>query len=166
LRLGRVLDVGAGDGAVAEMLAPRARAVTCIDSSEAMVEAARKRLARSDHVEVVQGDMHALPFEDASFDQVMMLNVLVHSSSPSKAIAEAARVLGPARDLVVVTLDAHEHEDAARSWGHAQLGIAPATLRRWMVRAGLSVERCEVVTRERRAPRFGVVVASGRKGKR
>jgi hypothetical protein len=62
-----------------------------------------------------------------------------------------------------VTLDAHEHEDAARSWGHAQLGIAPANLRRWMTRAGLTVDRCEVVTRERRAPRFGVVVASGRK---
>jgi ArsR family transcriptional regulator len=163
LRLGRVLDVGAGDGAVAEMLATRARSLTCIDSSDAMVEAARKRLAPHDHVNVVQGDMHALPFEDASFDQVLMLNVLVHANAPAKAVSEAARVLRPSQDIVVVTLDAHEHEDAARSWGHAQLGIAPANLRRWMTRAGLTVDRCEVVTRERRAPRFGVVVASGRK---
>jgi len=165
LRLGRVLDVGSGDGAVAEMLAPRARAVTCVDASEPMVTAAKKRLSRFDHARVVLGDMHALPFDAASFDQVTMLNVLVHSKSPGKAIAEAARVLAPGGDLVAVTLDAHEHEDAARAWGHAQLGIAPAALRRFAQRAGLSVERCDVVTRERRAPHFGVVVLFARKEK-
>jgi DNA-binding transcriptional ArsR family regulator/precorrin-6B methylase 2 len=163
LRLGRVLDVGSGDGAVAQMLAPRAKAVTCIDSSDAMVEAAKQRLARLDDVAVMKGDMHALPFEDASFDQVLMLNVLVHSISPAKAVSEAVRVLAPTGDIVVVTLDAHHHKDAARAWGHAQLGISPASLRRWMTRAGLMVDRCEVVTRERRAPRFGVVVATARK---
>jgi DNA-binding transcriptional ArsR family regulator/precorrin-6B methylase 2 len=163
LRLGRVLDVGSGDGAVAEMLAPRAKAVTCLDASERMVAAAQKRLARFDHARVVQGDMHALPFADASFDQVVMLNVLVHSESPGKAIAEAARVLDPGGDAVIVGLDAHEHESAARAWGHAQLGISAAALRRHATRAGLSVLRCEVVTRERRAPHFGVVALYGRK---
>ena len=163
LRLGRVLDVGAGDGAVAEMLAPRARAVTCLDASERMVVAAQKRLARFDHAKVVLGDMHELPFADASFDQATMLNVLVHSKSPGKAVAEAARVLAPGGDLVAVTLDAHEHEDVARAWGHAQLGLAPAALRRHAQRAGLSVLRCERVTRERRAPHFGVVVLFARK---
>jgi DNA-binding transcriptional ArsR family regulator/precorrin-6B methylase 2 len=163
LRLGRVLDVGAGDGSVAELISPRARAVTCIDSSDGMVDAARKRLGRLDHVTVVKGDMHELPFGDASFDQVLMLNVLVHSSSPGKAISEAARTLARNGDLVIVTLDAHEHDDAASSWGHAQQGIGPANLRRAITRAGLTVERCEVVTRERRAPRFGVVVAYAHK---
>lgn len=163
LRLERVLDIGSGDGAVAEMLAPRARSVTCVDMSERMVAAAKKRLARFDHARVALGDMHALPFGDASFDQITMLNVLVHSSSPGKAIAEAARVLAPGGDLVVVGLDAHDHEDAARAWGHAQLGIAPSALRRFAQRAGLTVTRCEVVTRERRAPHFGVVVLFARK---
>lgn len=163
LRLGRVLDVGSGDGAVAEMLAPRARAITCLDASERMVAAAKKRLARFDESRVVLGDMHALPFDDASFDQVTMLNVLVHSNAPAKAMAEAARVLAPGGDLVAVTLDAHEHEDAARAWGHAQLGISPAALRRFAQRAGLSALRCEIVTRERRAPHFGVVVLFARK---
>jgi len=163
LRLGRVLDVGSGDGAVAEMLAPRARAVTCLDASERMVAAAKKRLARFEHARVVLGDMHALPFGDASFDQVTMLNVLVHAKAPGKAVAEAARVLAPGGDLVVVTLDAHEDADAARAWGHAQLGVAPATLKRLATRAGLVVERCERFTRERRAPHFGVVLLYGRK---
>jgi SAM-dependent methyltransferase len=159
LRLGRVLDVGSGDGAVASMLAPRARSITCVDASERMVAAARARLGAAPNVDVRQADMHELPLPDASFDQVLMLNVLVYSDRPARAIDEAARVLVPGGDLVVVTLDAHGHAGAAQSWGHKQQGLAPAALRRMLSRAGLGVGRCEVVTRERRAPHFGIVVA-------
>lgn len=163
MRLGAVLDVGSGDGAVAEMLAPRAKTITCVDASARMVEAAKKRLARHEHARVLQADMHELPLPDGAFDQVLMLNVLVHSNAPAKAIAEAARVLDRGGDLVVVGLDAHEHEDAARAWGHAQLGISAPTIKRHLARAGLEVSRCETFTQEKRAPRFGVVVAFGRK---
>jgi len=163
LRLGAVLDIGSGDGAVAEMLAPRCKTITCVDASERMVDAAKKRLARHEHARVLQGDMHELPLPDGAFDQVLMLNVLVHSNAPGKAIAEAARLLDRGGDLVVVGLDAHEHGDAARSWGHAQLGISPQTIKRHIARAGLEVSRCESFTQEKRAPRFGVVVAFARK---
>ncbi len=165
LRLGRVLDVGSGDGAVAEMLAPRSKTVTCVDANDRMIEAANKRLQRYESVRVLKGDMHELPLDDASFDQVLMLNVLVHSDAPAKAIGEAARVLSRGGDLVVVTLDAHGHEDAARAWGHAQPGISPQNLRRHLTRAGLDVSRCETFTHEKRAPRFGVVVAYASKGR-
>src|SRR5580692_8945448 len=37
--LGDVLDVGSGDGTMAQLIAPRARSVTCVDRSEKMVEA-------------------------------------------------------------------------------------------------------------------------------
>jgi DNA-binding transcriptional ArsR family regulator/protein-L-isoaspartate O-methyltransferase len=165
LRLGRVLDIGSGDGAVAEMLAPRARALTCVDTSDALVDAAKKRLAAFEHAEVLKGDMHALPFQDGRFDQVLMLNTLVHSATPAKAVGEAARVLAKGGDLVIVTLDAHDHPDAARSWGHAQQGITPATLRKWLARSGLAVEQCDVMVREKRAPRFDVVVAYAQRRK-
>ena len=45
LRLGDVLDAGSGDGTVAQMIAPRARSVVCLDSSERMIAAAKARLA-------------------------------------------------------------------------------------------------------------------------
>ncbi len=167
LRLGRVLDVGCGDGAVAAMLAPRARSITCVDASERMVAAASQRLealgAKPRSAHVLWADMHELPFEDESFDEVLLLNVLVHSDRPARAVDEAARVLAPGGDLVVVTLDAHTHSDIAQSWGHHQLGIAPAALRRMLARANLSASRCEVVTRERRAPHFGVVACYAHK---
>ncbi len=156
LRLGRVLDVGCGDGAVAAMLAPRARSITCIDASERMVAAAQRRLEPFE-ANVVQADMHEVPFDDESFDQVLLLNVLVHPDKPARAVDEAARVLAPGGDLVIVTLDAHAHADVAQSWGHHQQGISPVALRRMLKHGSLSVSRCEVVTRERRAPHFGVV---------
>jgi ArsR family transcriptional regulator len=165
LRLGRVLDVGSGDGAVAEMIAPRAKALTCVDASDAMVLAAQKRLSRFDHVDVLKADMHDLPLPEGRFDQVLLLNVLVHSASPAKAIAEASRVLARGGNLVVVTLGAHDHVEAARAWGHAQQGISAPSLRKSLVRAGLAVEQCDVMVREKRAPRFDVLVAYAQKRK-
>jgi len=41
----------------------------------------------------VQGDAHHLPFEDGSFDRVLMNFGLLHVSEPEKACGEACRVL-------------------------------------------------------------------------
>src|SRR4051812_14374649 len=38
LRLGDVLDAGAGDGAIAQLVAPQARSITCVDLSEKVVD--------------------------------------------------------------------------------------------------------------------------------
>ena len=61
MTLGDVLDVGSGDGAVAELVAPRARSMTLLDRSERMVDAARARLRGEPRVKVVCGDAAALP---------------------------------------------------------------------------------------------------------
>src|ERR1700753_9574 len=44
LETGDVLDIASGDGLTAELLAPHARSIVCIDSSDRVVEAARMRL--------------------------------------------------------------------------------------------------------------------------
>ena len=160
LHLGDVLDIGCGDGAVAELLTPPSRSMTCLDASERMVTAATERLARFDQARVVRGDMHALPFRDASFDQVVLFNVLVHATSPAKAVAEAARVLRRGGGLVVVTLDAHDQEDVAQAWGHVHRGFSPAALRKLLASKGLAVARCEVTARERRPPYFQIITAT------
>src|SRR5262245_18231168 len=45
IHLGDVLDAGSGDGTIAQLLLPRARSITCLDSSARMIAAARTRLA-------------------------------------------------------------------------------------------------------------------------
>ena len=70
LEPGDVLDIASGDGVLAELLAPHANRYVCLDASTKVVAAASERLRRLTNVEVHEGDMHALPFADATFDLV------------------------------------------------------------------------------------------------
>ncbi len=163
VELGRVLDVGAGDGVMAELLAPYASNVTCVDRSERVIEAARTRLARFANIEYVVADMHDLPFAEDTFDQVLMFNVLTYARDPARALAEVGRVARPDAVFALVTLEHHEHADVTSAYGHLQSGFAPSELVEMMNGAGFEVRRCEVTSRERRRPYFQVVTAHGTK---
>ena len=166
IRLGDVLDAGSGDGTIAQLLAPRARSITCLDRSEKMLAAARARLAAVPNVRVLGGDLHAIPTGEACFDQVLLFNVLTSAGGPARALGEAARVLRRGGSVTLVTLDAHPHAQLTSTYGHVHPGFPPATLRRMLVRAGLEVERCEVTSRERREPHLNVVTAFALKPRR
>lgn len=162
-RHGDVLDVGSGDGTLAALLAPVSRSVTLIDASPRMVEAARRRLESTPSVEVALGDAHSLPFGDASFDVVMLFNVLASVEDPTRVLEEAARVLRPGGRVAVVTLSRHEHGELTARYGHRRPGFRPAELASLLRAAGLDVETCEVSSRERREPHFDVLTAFAHK---
>lgn len=68
---GRVLDVGCGAGAWAEIFAKRYQAVIGIERSSLMVQAARKRMADLPNVEIFEGDgRDNLP--EGSFDMIFL----------------------------------------------------------------------------------------------
>jgi SAM-dependent methyltransferase len=159
LELGDVLDVGCGDGAVAKLLAPSSRRYVGVDRSDRMIEAARARLASHSNVELVVADMHALPFEPDCFDRVVLFNVLSYAATPPRVLKEAARVLRPGGSVVIQTLNHHAYMETAARYGHAQPGFRAAALRQEIQRAELTVTRCEVVARERKAPHFEVLLA-------
>lgn len=158
-RLGDVLDAGSGDGAIAQLVAPRARSLTCLDRSGKLLAAARQRLAGASNVRFLRGDLHAIPAGDASFDHVLCLNVLTHADRPAEAVAEVARVLRPGGNATLVALDAHRQGAATAAYGHVHAGFAPQALRAMLEKAGLVVESCAVTSRERREPHFRVVTA-------
>jgi ArsR family transcriptional regulator len=58
-----------------------------------------------------------------------------------------------------VTLAKHDHLDVTAAYGHIHAGFSPTTVRNLLVKAGLSVEACDITSRERRAPYFQVVTA-------
>ena len=163
VELGRVLDVASGDGALAELLAPRARAIHCLDLSPRVVAAGQRRLQHLPQVRFELGDMHALPFGDASFDQVLLMNSLSYAAEPARVLEESARVLRPGGQLAAVTLRAHGHEDVAHTYGHVQRGFEPAKLARLVADAGFSVSLCDVTLRERRAPHFEIITVHAAK---
>jgi ArsR family transcriptional regulator len=163
LKLGDVLDAGSGDGAIAQLLAPRSKSVTCFDRSERVMAAARQRLGREGNVRFAVGDLHELGFGEAQFDQVLLFNVLTYAHTPARVIAEAARVLRPGGDLVVVTLEAHQQEDVVAAYQHVNNGFSVLALKKMLQKAGLAVESCAVSSREKREPHFQVITAVAHK---
>ncbi|WP_226468382.1 ArsR/SmtB family transcription factor [Luteimonas panaciterrae] len=157
LEPGDVLDIASGDGVLAELMAPHSRRYVCVDTSPRVVAAASERLRRFRNVEVREGDMHALPFEEASFDLVVLMHALTYADKPGQAVAEAARVLRPGGRLLLCSLAHHEHRSAVEAYGHANLGFTEKELRRFADKAGVRTLECSTVTREKRPPHFEVI---------
>jgi ubiquinone/menaquinone biosynthesis C-methylase UbiE len=129
-----------------------------------VLQAARQRLAGQRNVAFAPGDVHALPFPDQRFDQVLLMHVLTYARDPSLALREAGRVLRPGGALLVSTLARHENTGVTAGYGHVNAGFSPRTLHGWLTReAGLVVERCEITSRERRPPHFCIITAFARK---
>lgn len=163
MRFGDLLDLGSGDGTLAALIAPRAKSVTCLDRSETVLEAAKTRLREHGNVRFAQGDLLELPFDDGAFDHVMLFNVLTYARDPRRSLEEAARVMRPGALLAIVTLRAHHHASITEAYGHVVPGFEPKKLARTIARTGLTVDACEVTSRERRKPYFEIVSAFAHK---
>ena len=163
LDLGEVVDLGCGDGVLAELVSERASGVTCVDISATVIAAARKRLHALKHVRFVEADMHALPLPDAGYDHVFLMHALAYTADPKRVLQETARLLKPGGRLIVAALAEHTHEETMRAYDHVNLGIAPDKLRKLLVGCGYNVESCRVSSHEPRPPYFGVVTALARK---
>jgi SAM-dependent methyltransferase len=87
-----VLDLGCGAGMLA-LLKRKGVTLTGVDLSDECVGAAR----RNGYDETVRSTLEALPFNDASFDYVVSLDVLGHIPAGQKdvVLAEMKRVLRP-----------------------------------------------------------------------
>ena len=100
-----VLELGFGPGrSVAAMAAGRQGAiVTGLDHSTDMLRMARRRNRRAiagRRVTLVSGRFNALPWGDASFDKILLLNVLYFFDLPGRDAAEMFRVLKPGGRIV------------------------------------------------------------------
>jgi ubiquinone/menaquinone biosynthesis C-methylase UbiE len=84
----RVLDVGTGTGVFAEAFAQNGCEVTGIDPNADLLAVARRHVAGA----FVAGTAEKLPFEDRSFDLVMMGHVLHETDDRAAALREARRV--------------------------------------------------------------------------
>lgn len=163
LDTGDVLDIASGDGITAELLAPHARSIVCVDSSPRVVEAAGKRLRPFANVQVLEGDMHALQLGQRRFDLVLMLHALTYAEQPERAVAQAAQVLRPGGRLLAVTLCSHDHRAAVQPFDHRNLGFSTGQLAGFATDAGLAVSSCVRLSRERKAPHFEVISLLARK---
>lgn len=101
---GCVLEVGVGTG-LSLPLYPASCRITGIDISEAMLEVARRRVARerlSNVESIVVMDAQNLQFDDNSFDVVMAQYVVNTVPDPDAVLDEMWRVLRPGGELIIV----------------------------------------------------------------
>lgn len=87
-----VLDVACGPGYVSAAAKQLGAVPTGIDFSENMISIAKTMFPE---ISFTQGDAQNLPFDDGSFDRVLMNFGLLYISHPEQACAEACRVLKP-----------------------------------------------------------------------
>lgn len=101
IQFNNILDVGCGTGTVLNMILdekPQVKAYG-LDLSEAMLEVARARLPK--RVELVWGEAEALPYDNKTFDIVLMVESLNYSTDPGQAINEGYRVLKPGGKIII-----------------------------------------------------------------
>jgi 2-polyprenyl-3-methyl-5-hydroxy-6-metoxy-1,4-benzoquinol methylase len=103
-----VLDIGCSQGIASILLAREGHQVVGIDREHEAIRAARDRLDEEEpdvrrRVEFRVGEGRAVGFPDASFDAVLLGEVLEHQLDPWKLLKEARRVLRPGGRIVITT---------------------------------------------------------------
>jgi len=138
--LGHVLDIGTGTGRIAELFADHAERVVALDKNLEMLRVARAKLQHlpAARIELVQGDFADLPFAAASFDTVVLHQVLHFAPDPAAALAEAARVTRPGGRIAIVDFASHDHEELRTRHQHLRLGFADRQMSDLLRAAGFS----------------------------
>ena len=110
-----VLDVGCGPGLLACAFAVRARSVTGIDVTAAMLQQARAEQSRSSlrNAHWVQADATCLPYRDHQFSIVTSRLTFHHLEQPLTVLREMARVCRPHGQVVVVDVSPDSSKAAA-----------------------------------------------------
>jgi ubiquinone/menaquinone biosynthesis C-methylase UbiE len=101
--LGDVLEFGCGNGRYTRSIVEQARSVVATDYSKEMVEAASRILSDCRNVSVAQADCHETSYEAASFDTVMMANLIHVVDRPEVVVREAKRLLKPEGMLLITS---------------------------------------------------------------
>jgi len=153
------LDIATGTGHTALALAPHVASVIGFDlTPEMLAEAGKLRAARGvGNVTFREGDVHALPFPDASFDLVTSRRAPHHFSNIKAALREMRRVLRPGGRLLIDDRSVPEDDfvDACMNeldWYHDESHVRqyrPSEWRTMLGEAGFAIDFAGLYTKHR-----------------
>ncbi len=144
--IGAMIDVGTGTGRILELFGPMIGSGIGVDLSHEMLSIARSTVDKPNlsHCQIRQGDLFSLPFENGSedgsgVDLVTIHQVLHYLTNPSAAIEEAARILAPDGQLLIVDFAPHGFEQLRENHAHRRLGFSDSDISRWCSDVGLKL---------------------------
>jgi ArsR family transcriptional regulator len=160
---GVIVDLGAGEGTLSQLLAKNARKVIAIDNSPKMVEFGSK-LAKEHgfkNLEYRLGDIEDPPVAKNSVDLAILSQALHHAIHPERAIAAAHAMLKRSGRLVILDLLSHQFDRARELYADHWLGFSEVQLHQWLEKGGFRDIEVSVVSREKQSPHFQTVFATG-----
>jgi DNA-binding transcriptional ArsR family regulator/ubiquinone/menaquinone biosynthesis C-methylase UbiE len=150
-----LVDLGTGTGRMLDLLAGHYTNGLGIDVNQAMLAFARANLvaaglsgdpAARGNAQVRHGDLYHLGLSDGSAGAVIMHQVLHFLSDPQAAVREAARIVSPGGQLLIVDFAPHNLDFLRDTYAHERLGFQSATVEQWLREAGLIVSNIQNLT--------------------
>lgn len=136
-----VLEIGFGGGRLlSRILAATAGPVAGLEISDVMLERAVRRFrreVRAGRLQLVEGEVGALPFDDASFDRVVSVHTIYFWPETEAGLREILRALRPGGRLVLGTAT-KEFLSQRRVSQHGYRLFAESDLRDALERAGFA----------------------------
>lgn len=162
----KIVDLGAGEGLISQLLARRAEEVVCIDNSPKMVEFGSELAKKNGFTNLSYklGDIEAVPLNDNTFDCALLSQALHHAQHPQTAVEEAFRILKSGGQLIIIDLLEHQFEKARDLYADVWLGFSENKLYQILKTSGFCKIEVNVVATEIEKPHFQTVLASGVKG--
>jgi ubiquinone/menaquinone biosynthesis C-methylase UbiE len=129
----RVLEVGCGEGVIADRLRRRFPEVAALD----LPDAGLRSWWRDNHPgpSYLHADAHHLPFADGEFDLVVSVEVLEHLADPERGLREMARVSRRHLVLSVPREPVFRGCNLAAGRYVSDLGNTPGHLNHWSKRS-------------------------------
>ncbi len=111
-----VLEVACGSGIGLGHLASRAKRVVGGDFDPHLAEIARKQY--DGRIDVQEMDAQSLPFEDGSFDVVMLFEAIYYLQRPELFVQEAHRVLRPGGSVLICSANCERPDFNVSPFSH------------------------------------------------
>ena len=134
-----LVDLGTGTGRILQLFGDGIQRGIGIDSNQEMLTIARSGIEQKQlsHCQVRKEDLYQLSMADQTVDLVTIHHVLHFLDDPQAALFEAARILRPGGQILIVDFAPHNLEYLRQESNHRRLGFSDQVISAWCRAAGM-----------------------------